>query len=174
MNVEDIEMQDENDATRNNITDIKTANIFGTATQDNHLSTKEAKTVEMVDGGSHGAILSDGITSKIDSVSNSFDGGGDGGGNAIKLGEMLEASVAVQPTMRTKNGHTQLLRNHLSSRIAIKSSSASLLASLPSAVAAAAGNKNVTIQKGHKTDAPMLNYIFDSHLATNKHHHYDR
>lgn len=173
MNVEDIEMQDENDAPRNNITDIKTT-IFSAATQDNHLSTKEAETVEMVEGVSHGTITSDGITSKIESVSNSFNGGGDGA-NAIKLGgEMLEPSVAVHSTMRTKNGHTQLLRNHLSSRIAIKSSSASSLSSPPSAVAAATGNKNVTIQKGHKTDAPMLNYIFDSHLATNKHHHYDR
>lgn len=27
--------------------------------------------------------------------------------------------------------------------------------------------------KVHKTDAPMLNYIFDSHLASSKHHHHD-
>lgn len=63
------------------------------------------------------------------------------------------------PTMRVKSIHTQAIRNHLISRTAIKSSS-------PSAT-------NSTL-KSHKTDAPMLNYIFDSHLATNKHHHYDR
>lgn len=51
-------------------------------------------------------------------------------------------------------------RNQQNPRTAIKSSS-------PSAVA------NNT-HKNHKPDAPMLNYIFDSHLATNKHHHYDR
>ncbi|XP_059610823.1 uncharacterized protein LOC132257795 isoform X2 [Phlebotomus argentipes] len=31
---------------------------------------------------------------------------------------------------------------------------------------------NGTAAKGHKTDAPMLNYIFDSHIV-NKHHHHD-
>lgn len=63
-------------------------------------------------------------------------------------------------TMRIKsNSNVQPMRNHLISRTAIKSSS-------PSAA-------NSTL-KSHKTDAPMLNYIFDSHLATNKHHHYDR
>ncbi|XP_055716820.1 uncharacterized protein LOC129810396 isoform X2 [Phlebotomus papatasi] len=31
---------------------------------------------------------------------------------------------------------------------------------------------NSTLGKSHKTDAPMLNYIFDSHIV-NKHHHHD-
>lgn len=35
-------------------------------------------------------------------------------------------------------------------------------------------NSSMMPPKTHKTDAPMLNYIFDSHLATNKHHHHDR
>jgi len=29
------------------------------------------------------------------------------------------------------------------------------------------------LQKVHKTDAPMLNYIFDTHSTVNKHHHHD-
>lgn len=56
---------------------------------------------------------------------------------------------------------TAILRNQQGSRTAIKSSS-------PSATA----NNNTALQKFHKTDAPMLNYISDSHL-TNKHRHYD-
>lgn len=32
---------------------------------------------------------------------------------------------------------------------------------------------NLTL-KAQKTDAPMLNYIFDTHLASNKHHHHDQ
>lgn len=53
-------------------------------------------------------------------------------------------------------------RDQLNSRTVIKSSSPS------SAIA----NNNASSQKQHKPDAPMLNYIFDSH-STNKHSHYD-
>lgn len=64
---------------------------------------------------------------------------------------------------RTKIANIQMsssLRSMQISRTAIKSS--------PSAT-------NSTAPKSHKPDAPnMLNYIFDSHLATNKHHHHDR
>lgn len=52
-------------------------------------------------------------------------------------------------------------RDQLNSRAVIKSSSTSAIA-----------NNNTTNQKQQKPDAPMLNYIFDSHLA-NKHRHYD-
>lgn len=68
----------------------------------------------------------------------------------------------VNPMQRNRNGtKSAISRNQQSSRTAIKSSSAS-----------AAPNNNTATQKFHKTDAPMLNYIFDSHLA-NKHRHYD-
>lgn len=52
-------------------------------------------------------------------------------------------------------------RDQLNSRTVIKSSSSSAIA-----------NNDTSSQKQHKPDAPMLNYIFDSHLA-NKHRHYD-
>lgn len=60
---------------------------------------------------------------------------------------------------QSKNGQSQSLRTQQIAPKAIKSSSA------------AATNSTL---RSHKTDAPMLNYIFDSHLATNKHHHHDR
>lgn len=68
----------------------------------------------------------------------------------------------VNALQRNRNGtKSAISRNQQSSRTAIKSSSAS-----------APPNNNTAAQKFHKTDAPMLNYIFDSHLA-NKHRHYD-
>lgn len=77
---------------------------------------------------------------------------------------------------------------HITSRAAIKSSSSaasssqqqqqlsqrhSALAAAFAAAVASATNATPPM-KSHKTDAPMLNYIFDSHLATNKHIHHDR
>lgn len=59
---------------------------------------------------------------------------------------------------QSKNGQSQSLRTQQIARKAIKSSPAATNSTL----------------RSHKTDAPMLNYIFDSHLATNKHHHHDR
>lgn len=74
-------------------------------------------------------------------------------------------SMNLQPTyplQRNRNNtKVTISRNQQNARTAIKSSS-------PSATA----NNNTSSQKFHKTDAPMLNYIFDSHLA-NKHRHYD-
>lgn len=60
--------------------------------------------------------------------------------------------------MKNLHSHHQTLRSQQISRTAIKLSPAATNSTL----------------KTHKTDAPMLNYIFDSHLATNKHHHHDR
>lgn len=78
-----------------------------------------------------------------------------------------ETQTIVSITMANTQTANKLQRNatvswdQLNSRAVIKSSS-------PSAMA----NNNTTAQKQHKPDAPMLNYIFDSHL-TNKHRHYD-
>lgn len=169
MNDNDINVADEEEAVKMNTTDINPAIIIAAVTQDNSLVAKGADKAEMMEGVNYSTITSDESTNSIESVSNVLHGRG----STIKLRGILEPTLDVQPTMRTKNGHTQLLRNHLSSRNAIKSSSS--FSSSPSlAVASATGNTNMTMQKSHKTDAPMLNYIFDSHLATNKHHHYDR
>lgn len=154
----DIDVLDEREVTKNNVTNTKTA-----ATQDNRLLAMQTVMAEILEGVNYSTD-----SSKIKTISNPSHSGG----TTMKLREMLEPSHPAQPTMRTKNGHTQLLRNHLSSRTAIKSSPLSSLASVGAASATA--NTNATMQKSHKTDAPMLNYIFDSHLATNKHHHYDR
>lgn len=62
---------------------------------------------------------------------------------------------------RNSTGKSAILWNQHGSRTAIKSSS-------PSATT----NNNAASKNFNKTDAPMLNYIFDSHL-TNKHRHYD-
>lgn len=167
MNDNGINVPDEEEEPKINTTDIKTTIIIAATTQDNSLTPKGADKVVMMEGVNYSTITSDDSTNTIESVSNALH---DRGGT-IKLREMLEPTLAAQPTMRTKTGHTQLLRNHLSSRNAIKSSFSS---SPPLAVASGTGNTNMTMQKSHKTDAPMLNYIFDSHLATNKHHHYDR
>lgn len=73
-----------------------------------------------------------------------------------------ETPVLTYIKAENSNSH-QTLRSqpqHFSPRTTIKSS--------PSAT------NSTTPMKSHKTDAPMLNYIFDSHLATNKHHHRDR
>ncbi|KAJ6635346.1 Ubiquitin-conjugating enzyme E2 B, partial [Pseudolycoriella hygida] len=69
-----------------------------------------------------------------------------------------ESSIIVPKHSQSKNGQSQSLRTQQIARKAIKSSPAATNSTL----------------RSHKTDAPMLNYIFDSHLATNKHHHHDR
>lgn len=95
-------------------------------------------------------------------------------------------SAALEKTV-----HSHLYRNDLSARtFAIKSAAAqssdeklaaavtSLSTAQPSTMIAIArlppSAPNSTAHKSHKTDAPILNYIFDSHLATSKHHHHDR
>lgn len=75
----------------------------------------------------------------------------------------ISSTTAVRANNNNNNkviGHSQALRNHLIARTPIKVSSS-----------AAATNSTV---RSHKGDSPMLNYIFDSHLASNKHHHRSR
>lgn len=69
------------------------------------------------------------------------------------------SSLVHEQRERVNGGYSQTYRNHQIARTSINLSSS------------AATNSTV---KSHKTDAPMLNYIFDSHLASNKHHHHDR
>ncbi|XP_031621554.1 uncharacterized protein LOC116339674 [Contarinia nasturtii] len=76
----------------------------------------------------------------------------DGGGG---IGSSIHTTMVVQQNVNVS-------QDQLNSRVVIKSSST------PSAMP----NNNTSAQKQHKPDAPMLNYIFDSHLA-NKHRHYD-
>lgn len=85
------------------------------------------------------------------------------GSAQISSGAGIANLQTANPLQRNRNStKSAILRNQQTgSRTAIKSSS-------PSATA----NNNTATQKFHKTDAAMLNYIFDSHLAS-KHRHYD-
>lgn len=78
--------------------------------------------------------------------------------NTLTLTTMVASIIIPKHQLPSKNGQSQSLRTQQIARKAIKSSPAAT---------------NLTL-RSHKTDAPMLNYIFDSHLATNKHHHHDR
>lgn len=80
--------------------------------------------------------------------------------NLNETAAMVIGAVNIQTTNILQR-NAAVSRDQLNSRDVIKSSSAS-----------AAANNNTATQKHHKPDAPMLNYIFDSHL-TNKHRHYD-
>lgn len=80
--------------------------------------------------------------------------------NETQTAAVAIGSVNIQ-TMSTLQRNANVSRDQLNSRTVIKSSS-------PSAIS----NNSTIAQKQHKPDAPMLNYIFDSHLA-NKHRHYD-
>lgn len=75
-------------------------------------------------------------------------------------------TVTIQTNMQRS---ATISRDQLNLLGVIKSSSSS---SSASSSAMANNNNNATSQKQHKPDAPMLNYIFDAHLA-NKHRHYD-
>lgn len=77
-----------------------------------------------------------------------------------EFGRDVNGGVGIHTTNVLQRNATD--SQELNSRVIIKSSST------PSAMA----NNNTSTQKLHKPDAPMLNYIFDSHLA-NKHRHYD-
>ncbi|XP_055297878.1 uncharacterized protein LOC129566190 [Sitodiplosis mosellana] len=84
----------------------------------------------------------------------------------ISVSNETQAMVGIVATANIQTANllqrnATVSRDQLNSRTVIKSSS-------PSAMA----NNNLTVQKQQKPDAPMLNYIFDSHL-TNKHRHYD-
>lgn len=78
--------------------------------------------------------------------------------NPLSLTTMDPSIIQRKHHSQSKNGQSQSLRIQQIAPKAIKSSSAATNSTL----------------RSHKTDAPMLNYIFDSHLATNKHHHHDR
>lgn len=78
--------------------------------------------------------------------------------NTFRLTTMETSIIIPKHQSQSKNGQSQSLRTQQIARKAIKSSPAATNSTL----------------RSHKTDAPMLNYIFDSHLATNKHHHHDR
>lgn len=78
--------------------------------------------------------------------------------NTLPLTTMETSIIIPKHQSQSKNGQSQSLRTQQIARKAIKSSTAATNSTL----------------RSHKTDAPMLNYIFDSHLATNKHHHHDR
>lgn len=67
--------------------------------------------------------------------------------------------AAPTPSLQIKNASRVQARRPTNSRTAIKLSASS-----------AAANQT---QSNHRPDAPMLNYIFDAHLAS-KHRHYDR
>lgn len=82
----------------------------------------------------------------------------------VSNGTQTIAGIIATANIQTANllqRNATVSRDQLNSRAVIKSPS-------PSAMA----NNNSTVQKQPKPDAPMLNYIFDSHL-TNKHRHYD-
>lgn len=78
--------------------------------------------------------------------------------NTLRLTTTETSIIIPKHHSPSKNGQSQSLRTQQIARKAIKSSPAATNSTL----------------RSHKTDAPMLNYIFDSHLATNKHHHHDR
>lgn len=78
--------------------------------------------------------------------------------NSFRLTTMETSIIIPKHQSQSKNGQSETLRTQQIARKAIKSSPAATNSTL----------------RSHKTDAPMLNYIFDSHLATNKHHHHDR
>ncbi|XP_037040996.1 uncharacterized protein LOC119077793 [Bradysia coprophila] len=78
--------------------------------------------------------------------------------NPLSLTTMDPSIIQRKHHSQSKNGQSQSLRAQQIAPKAIKSSPAATNSTL----------------RSHKTDAPMLNYIFDSHLATNKHHHHDR
>lgn len=78
--------------------------------------------------------------------------------NTLRLTTTETSIIVPKHHSQSKNGQSQSLRTQQIARKAIKSSPAATNSTL----------------RSHKTDAPMLNYIFDSHLATNKHHHHDR
>ncbi len=78
--------------------------------------------------------------------------------NTLRLTTMETSIIIPKHHSQSKNVQSQSLRTQQITRKAIKSSPAATNSTL----------------RSHKTDAPMLNYIFDSHLATNKHHHHDR
>lgn len=78
--------------------------------------------------------------------------------NTLRLTTSETSIIIPKHHSQSKNGQSQTLRTQQIARKAIKSSPAATNSTL----------------RSHKTDAPMLNYIFDSHLATNKHHHHDR
>lgn len=81
--------------------------------------------------------------------------------NNIRTTTTLDIGSVNIHTATTLQRTAIVSRDQLNSRAVIKSSSASAIA-----------NNNTSNQKHHKPDAPMLNYIFDSHLA-NKHRHHD-
>uniref|UniRef100_A0A1B0A711 Uncharacterized protein n=1 Tax=Glossina pallidipes TaxID=7398 RepID=A0A1B0A711_GLOPL len=72
------------------------------------------------------------------------------------------------------NGNDTKTINNSSSSRSSSSSSSSSNSNIVTRVSARKVDSKYTLPKSHKTDAPMLNYIFDTFSSANKHHHHDQ
>uniref|UniRef100_A0A1A9UIE4 Uncharacterized protein n=1 Tax=Glossina austeni TaxID=7395 RepID=A0A1A9UIE4_GLOAU len=72
------------------------------------------------------------------------------------------------------NGNNTKTINNSSSSRSSSSSSSSSSSNIVTRVSARKVDSKYTLPKSHKTDAPMLNYIFDTFSSANKHHHHDQ
>lgn len=145
---------------RENLTAVRSAPLVASAPlpkqhdTDNELDGNDGTAVDFVNEAVATVIP---VSTIVSTMLSSNDDGGGGAGRAS--GVNLQTT---NPLQRNRNNtKASILRNQQNARTAIKSSSPSVTP-----------NNNTATQKFHKTDAPMLNYIFDSHLA-NKHRHYD-
>lgn len=138
-------------------TTVENAPIAAPLVKDQHGSDSETDTNTDTDNELEGIDLVDKISATIIPVSENV---------PLKLPNKARTTFDIGTvTIQTVNilqRTATVSRDQLNSRTVIKSSTPS------SAIA----NNNASSQKQHKPDAPMLNYIFDSH-STNKHSHYD-
>lgn len=138
-------------------TTVENAPIAAPLVKDQHGSDSETDTNTDTDNELEGIDLVDKVSATIIPVSENV---------PLKLPNKARTTFDIGTvTIQTANilqRTATVSRDQLNSRTVIKSSSPS------SAIA----NNNASSQKQHKPDAPMLNYIFDSH-STIKHSHYD-
>lgn len=138
-------------------TTVENAPIAAPLVKDQHGSDSETDTNTDTDNELEGIDLVDKISASIIPVSENV---------PLKLLNKARTTFDIGTvTIQTANilqRTATVSRDQLNARTVIKSSSPS------SAIA----NNNASSQKQHKPDAPMLNYIFDSH-STIKHSHYD-
>lgn len=85
--------------------------------------------------------------------------------NTADLEPTASATVTTKPTIRTLLG--------VKTNISTTATATNKLSSTLVADAIAKSKSYVPKLKIHKTDAPMLNYIFDSYSSAHKHTHHD-
>lgn len=95
------------------------------------------------------------------------------GSQRINGNVLAEAAATTTPTMSAESSSSQHHHHHGQQQVQVEVGTPTQSTSNIRTSARKVDSK-FQLPKQQKTDAPMLNYIFDTHSSANKHHHHDQ